>query len=223
MTRSKSFALRLDERSDDIAGAFKVFNSIRKKYPEDLWKYCNLAIATSVVWDDGSKQSMALVRGAAGQAKAKYSSAKETHALENFKFFVDNEKYMQGRALKAPWEVLTFVVYQRTSLEERKWALEKFGNDQSKIGKIYSKPAYDDLMWTTRFKECKLAGKDYTLQNILETGGVCVQRADFSSRIAMNMAIPASRALERTTIPSLMSGLFGPISKTLRTTRSSIR
>ena len=188
----EELCMALSDRYDNIAGAFSVLNQLRKTFPDEVKAYPNLAIATAVVWDDGSRESDRLILGAAAQARAKYNRKKSTHALENFAYFIENEKYMQGR-LKAPWEALTYIVYQRTPLDERKWVLENYGEDQSKLKKAYHKIPYDNAMWSTRFKDCKLRGQEYTLQNILSIGGVCVQRSDFCSRAAMNLAIPGSR------------------------------
>jgi hypothetical protein len=188
----EEFCAAIEEKYDNIAGAFSIFNQIRKKFPETIEKYHNLAIATAVVWDDGSKQSNKFLNMCLKQSRAKYNHRKDADALYNFGYFVENEKYMQGRVLCAPWEVLTYVVYQCTQAGDRKWVLETYGEEQSKLGKAYHQTPYDTGMVESKFRRGKLRGKPYTLPNILSIGGVCTQRSDLCARIAMNLAIPAA-------------------------------
>ena len=47
----EEFYTAIDEKLDNIPGVLKLFKDLWKKYPEQVQKYYNLAIATAVVWD----------------------------------------------------------------------------------------------------------------------------------------------------------------------------
>ncbi len=173
---------------DDLAKALGVLIELHKKFPRQLDDYFSLAIATAVTWDQES-----------GIYDYKHHSDR-THsvypdgmlgAVENFQFFVDTEKVMQGRAQYVPWEFLKHLINHRTPRQEREWALQNYVSKRVDFGKCYSQVPYDKEMLRTESKVCKLDGKPYDLPDILNFGGVCAQQADFAARVGKSIGVPA--------------------------------
>jgi hypothetical protein len=189
----EDFYTALAERYDDIPKALALFKEIWKRHPEALPKWAQLAIATAVTWDDEGgvydykhhqwRVQSVLPGGMLG-------------ALDNFKYVVDNEKRMPQPVALYPWEFLVFVVNHRTPLAERDWA---FGFYQ--VAKLRRMSWHKDVPydWEIIKREGndpsaappRLAGKEYTLANLKAHGGVCVHQADFASRTAQSLGIPA--------------------------------
>lgn len=186
----EEFCIALEPSSDNVAGAFRILNTLRKTFPGDIVKHHNLAIATAVVWEDGGRQIDRATVGAAAQARAKYNRRSAADAVANFRYYIENADKISQDLTGLPWEALVYIVNHRTPIAEREWALEKYGKKPGQIGKAYESVPYDNAMWGTRFKQCRMRGKDYTLQNILEIGAVCTQRSDFCSRVGACIGIP---------------------------------
>ncbi|MCA8992124.1 MAG: hypothetical protein KDA88_09105 [Planctomycetaceae bacterium] len=175
---------------DDVVGALKLFNEIRKAYPKAMDKYGQLAIAVSVVWDNGRG-----VYGYTHHADRTHSTVpkdKLLHGMDNFAFFVEAESAMQGRAQFLPWEFMVHMVDHKTPLQERLWAVQNYSNARTMYGKCYSDVPYDTVMLQTSSKVCKLGGMEYNLPNILQFGGVCAMQADYAARVGKSVGIPAA-------------------------------
>jgi hypothetical protein len=176
----------LSPARDRMIGAMTVFQDLLKRYPDQVAPYGELAIATAVTWCNPS-----LVYTNAGtHAYAQAVLPKgQLGALENFDYLVKAESVMQGRIRFMPWEFLVHVVNHRTSLVERKWALANYLPRRVMIGQCYYDVPYD-YPWS-QGKTPKLAGQQYTLENLLGIGGVCGVRADFACRVAKSIGVPA--------------------------------
>jgi hypothetical protein len=192
----EDFYTALDEQHDKLPAALRLFHALWKKYPDDVGKYPNLAIATAVVWDDARA-----VYDYRGHQVRTHSVLPETvmkfTALDAFAYYAGHAKEIQGkengsRLQLLPWEFLVYVVDHRTPAEERDWALKNYIAKRPMIGKIYGEIEYDKEMLATDSKVCKLAGHDYTLPSIHRYGGVCAMQADYAARVAKSLAVPAA-------------------------------
>lgn len=174
---------------DNVSAALQVFNEIRKAYPEQIDRYGSLAIACSVVWDNDRG-----VYNYRGHASRTHSMMPENllNGLDNFQYFVDAERVMQGRAQFIPWEFLMHLVNHRTPVQERVWAAQNYVSTRQMFGKCYADVPYDTQMLQTKSRECKLDGKEYNLPNIRQFGGVCAMQADFAARVGKSMGVPAA-------------------------------
>lgn len=173
---------------DDLAKALGILVQLHKKFPRQLEDYFALAIATAVTWDN--EAGIYDFSHECKRTHAKYPDNLLT-AVENFQFFIDTEKVMQGRAQFLPWEFLKHLINHRTARPEREWALQAYGGKREGFGKCYSQVPYDHEMLRTESKVCKLDGQDYTLPNLLRFGGVCSQQGDFASRVGKSIGVPA--------------------------------
>jgi hypothetical protein len=188
----EEFYLAIDSKTDNIPGAFKVMNALRKEFPEKLAAYGSLAIATAVVWDNSRDRDHNEYMQHVSRAKAKVEPSKFLDAVGNFRYLVEMEPNMQGRAMYSPWEFLVYLVDHRTPRDEREWSLQNFGRDRTMFGSCYSKVPYDYTMLNSGSNEAKLNNQEYTLPNILKFGGVCSYQADFASRVGKNIGVPAA-------------------------------
>jgi len=175
--------------TDDVAAALALFKRLKDEFPDKIGSYGELAIAVAVTWD---KEEGAIYdyRGHAARAKSPLPDG-PLDAVGNFRFMLEAEANMQGRAQLLPWEFLTHVVNHRTPADERKWALTNYLSRRAMFGKCYSDVPYDHLMLKTQSQQGKLNGSPYTLANILGYGGVCAHQADFSSRVGKSLGVPA--------------------------------
>jgi hypothetical protein len=184
----EEFYLAINPEHDDVVRALQLFRTLKEEFPDSFQDYANLAIAVSVVWD---KEQGAIHGSPRGQHKSLQPEG-ELGALENFKYCVDAEAFMQGRAQFLPWEFLVFLVNHRTTLAERQWALASYLPKRAMIGKCYGDVPYDGEM--LEGLPPRLEGKPHTLPNIRGFGGVCSCQADYAARVAKSIGVPAFRA-----------------------------
>jgi len=170
---------------DNVARVLAQFAELWKAHREDFADNWNAAVAVAVTWDGGRGSIEDYVRH---QRRCSAILPNDLiGAGENFSYLVgtDSARYL-------PWEFLCYVVNHRTPLTERQWAVSNYMPRRQMIGKIYSDVEYDTVMLRTSSKVCRLNGQDYTLPNILKFGGVCAMQADFASRVAKSLGIPAA-------------------------------
>lgn len=173
---------------DDMAAAWKILQRIHQKHPAKIGDYGQLAIAVALTWDNE------------GNIDHYTDHQQRTHskmpggllgAIENFEYYVNAAPVMQGRAQFLPWEFLVYLVNQKTPQAEREWAVANYVSRRTMFGKCYADVPYDHEMLETESKICKLAGKDYSLPNIRQFGGVCAMQADFAARVGKSIGVPA--------------------------------
>ena len=179
----------IDPELDDVRQALTVFKDLQKQFSSAFPSYADLAIATAVTWDDGK----GIYEYTFHQQRTRSTAVDgEAGAAENFRYFLEAEKVMQGRAQFLPWEILAYVVNHRTPLAERQWALLNYLPKRAMIGTCYSDVPYDTEMLVQESRVARLQGKPYTLPNIRQYGGVCAMQADFASRVAKSLGVPAA-------------------------------
>src|SRR5262245_13165948 len=184
----------LDEEHDKLDRALALFRDVWQAFPDQVEAYAAAAIAVAVTWDDDAK---GVYDYSNHQVRTKsVMPGGQVEALGNFRYLVEEDKALEGRARHLPWEFLVFVVDHRTPLGERKWAQGYFKS--ARRGKSWHQDVpYDrDMLKSEMTKDAKaeprLAGDDYTLANIKSRGGVCAQQADFAARVGKSVCIPAA-------------------------------
>lgn len=190
----EQFYAAITERFDDVTKSLALFKQIWKTYPETLPRWGQLAIATAVTWD----HERGVYDYKPHQARVKSTLPNGMmDALENYKFVVDTEKRMPQPVALYPWEFLVFVVNHRTPRVERNWAYGFFTVAKVKSKSWHKEVPYDfeiikrEVERDPEAMDPKLAGREYTLANIKNYGGVCAHQADFACRTAQSVGIPA--------------------------------
>jgi len=184
----ESLFLAFDTQHDHILNGLKIVRELKEKFPKQVDRYQSLVVAMAVVWDKPNE-----IESYAHHQERTHSILPSgmLGAIENFQYLIEAEPVMQGRIQYSPWEFLVHVVNQTTPLAERQWALANYGPRRAMFGKCYSDVPYDMTMLQSDDKTCKLAGKEYTLPNILGFGGVCAMQADFAARVGKSIGAPA--------------------------------
>jgi tetratricopeptide (TPR) repeat protein len=182
----EEFYLAIDPEHDDVPRALKLFRELYERFPQKFEDYASLATAVSVVWD---RERGAIHQSPVGQAVL---PTQQMGAFENFRYYVEGEPLMQGYIRYLPWEFLVFVVNHRTTLPERKWALLNYLPQRAMIGKCYKDVPYD--LDSRKGEPQRIKGKLFTLPNQRTYGGVCVCQADYATRVAKSIGVPAFAA-----------------------------
>jgi hypothetical protein len=190
----EEFYTALDERHDKLEAALRLFRDIWKAYPDQAEPFASLAIAVAVTWDDP--------RGVYDFTRHQRRTQSDmpdglADALANFRYIVEEDKALGGRARHLPWEFLVYVVDHRTPLGERKWAQTYYESAKAHVTSLHQDVPYDNDMLKaemTKNADLKphLAGRTYSLKNIKTYGGVCAQQADFASRVGKSVCIPSA-------------------------------
>lgn len=185
----ETFYTALDPERDKIGPAARLFGELVAAFPDAFPAHGELAIATAAVWDDEGA-----VYSYEGHQRRTKSSLPEGRigAVANFQYWLDCEPVMQGRGRFLPWEFLTHTVNHRTPLNERKWAQDNYLSKRVMIGKCYGEVPYDVGMLESGSETAKLNDHPYNLPNLLRYGGVCAMQADFASRVAKSLGVPAA-------------------------------
>src|SRR5262249_35675658 len=171
------------------------FKEIWLAFPDQVEAYAGAAIAVAVTWDD-EKKGVYDYTGHQVRTRSVMPGG-QVDALGNFRYLVEEEKALDGRARHLPWEFLVFVVDHRTPVAERKWAQGYFQTARTKVKSWHQDVPYDHDMLKAEMTrdpklEPKLKGDDYTLANIKSQGGVCAEQADFAARVGKSVCIPAA-------------------------------
>jgi hypothetical protein len=178
-----------DPVHDDITAGLKLVTQMAEGFPDKFDSYGELAIAVAVTWD--KPQS---VYDYSWHAKRCKSTVPDDllDALGNVDYLLAAESAMQGRAQYLPWEFLVLVVNHKTPRAEREWAVANYLLQRVMYGRCYGDVPYDDVMLATGDKQCRLASRSYTLENLRRYGGVCAMQADFAARVGQSLGVPAA-------------------------------
>jgi hypothetical protein len=186
----------IDPETDRVEQALSVFKDLYQVGPDKLKTYANVAVACAVVWDD--PKSVYDYRGHQVRTQSLLPDGVMTNRhVENYKYLIENDAALKGIASHLPWEMLVHVVNHYTPVDERNWTLSNYLKRKAQIGTTYKDVKYDTEMLRTEMRngpgkgECRIGGKAYTLENLKQFGGVCAQQADYASRVAKCLSIPA--------------------------------
>lgn len=184
------FVSALDPRHDDIGAAARVFEGLRALDERKLVKYVHLATALAVVYDTpgaverSRRYCLWAVKDSQlhGLPKCRevYDYYTNPRLARRFAFSLD----------RLPWCILVHLVDNDADDEDRRWALSKYGA-RTAPARLYPSVPYDyDKL---EKKPPKLGDRPYSLPNLLKYGGVCVDQAHFTSRVAKCLGVPAMK------------------------------
>lgn len=168
---------------DDTLEVARILNKLYEHDPADRDRFLNLILALAVVWDTPRKAMD-------DQIESGWLPPDEDVSLyyDYFKKLYSSEK------TKVPYDELSvdslvFVVDVSAPLSELEWALENVDGTRSQWGKHYNEITYD----RTRFlrKQYNWPHHEYTLQEIEECFGICVDQAYYCVITARAHGIPS--------------------------------
>ena len=151
-------------------------NSLRAACGQRILRHGDLPIAFSVVWDTFVP-------------KHKQCDLPQCDLASSYAYYAANPKRLIFDFRKLPCCLLKYVVDSPTSIAERQWAVHTYGirND---IGKVFFDVPYD--IWSLKGYRRKIRDVPYTLPNLVEYGGVCVDQAYFAANVAKSLGVPAT-------------------------------
>jgi hypothetical protein len=185
------FVTAIDPLYDDVSGAAKVFDALRAADAKLLEKYVHLATALAVVYD--AADAVATSRYHALWAVTQEQFYPLPECSEVWDYFTDRKlKSRFGFAIdRLPWPILVHLVDNDVNDGDRLWSLSKYNGRTTRVAKLYPSVPYDKEKLGRR--GTKLGDRPYTLPNLLKYGGVCVDQAHFSSRVAKCLGVPAMK------------------------------
>lgn len=162
---------------DNVAGVYTVLKALSERFgPERLDAYANLAAALCVVHDAPMKQ------------RVNENTIPAATASELFEYFTKNEGAMRFGLKNVPPELLIYVVDVCAPVEQLQWALGRYA--KSPIGPLYMQVRYDNEH-AFGGKTKKVTEKGFSLQNIVQFGGVCADQAYFASTVGKACGVPS--------------------------------
>jgi len=185
------FVSAIDPLYDNIVPAAKVFEDLRAADSKLVEKYVHLATALAVVYDAPDAVSTSRYHSLWAVTKEQFYELPKCREIWDC-YTNPRLKRRFGFALdKLPWSILVHLVDNDVNDEDRKWSLGKYNGRSTKIAKLYPSVKYDNDKLAR--KTPKLGTNPYTLPNLLKYGGVCVDQAHFSSRVAKCLGVPAMK------------------------------
>jgi tetratricopeptide (TPR) repeat protein len=172
-------------KKDQPAKVLSLLSALRAQQGTKLNDYADLTTAFLVVWDKPPADLPGGV-GATGTAAATLADPQRVSRL--FNYFL-NSGNLRFSPHDLPWQLSLYLVDVRLSEDEMLWATQRYGS-RNDIGSIYFEVPYDDD-YLNKATDKKITGHDYTLANILQYGGICVDQAYYASQIAKIRGIPA--------------------------------
>lgn len=186
----------IDADTDQTSNALGVFRDLWKHDAEKVKEYPHVAVACAVVWDN--PQNVYDYRGHQIRTRSKMPAmVMENRHLANFTYLTQQDMPFKATLPHLPWELLIHVVNHYTPANERSWAISNYQKRKAMIGKSYGDVKYDMEMLRSEMRngpglgQCLLTGQIYSLENLRRYGGVCAQQADFATRVAKSLAVPA--------------------------------
>ena len=157
---------------DDAGRAFEIIYHLVNGAQQDVLASPGLAIAYAVVWDSERPDPSLLV--------------------QSFRYFTRQRGRMEFDLSAMPPEVAQYVIDTHRPIQERMWALDRFGHTDD-IGGLYRK------IWQDKYDYDALEGEQKevdrhggaTLPNIYRYGGVCHEAAVFATEVAKAKGIPS--------------------------------
>src|SRR5262249_54304490 len=109
----------IDDRYDSVPAALALFAKLWKAHPRQVEEYPGLALATAGTWH--RPDNVHVHRHHQVRTKSKMPPG-QVEGEGNFEYLVNANQMITSQIKLLPREFLTFVVDNRTPLEERKWA-----------------------------------------------------------------------------------------------------
>ncbi|MGD0390530.1 MAG: hypothetical protein ABSC42_16415 [Tepidisphaeraceae bacterium] len=156
-----------------------ILRLLRGSQAANLDDYPDLATALAVVWDKPPTRQ-------GDHAPPQFDPQRPAQL---FAYFTNPRSPLRFDPKSLCWQLETYVVDLQVSDDEIQWATRRYANNYS-IGGIYFDVNYDEAAFYSG-EDKKIAAHAYTLQNILQYGGVCVEQAYFATGVAKSLGIPA--------------------------------
>jgi hypothetical protein len=162
---------------------FKCLEALKAKHGDQVKAYHHLALAMALAY------GRAGYRGLRAPDVRFADKGREVPSIEDsFGWYLKNERAMKMPLKTTPWPILLYVADNDLPLEERAWALQRYGSAlPGAFGKIYYDVAYNDSLISQRGDPDSV----WTLSTILSRGGICMHRGYYASRVLKSFGVPS--------------------------------
>ncbi len=106
-----------------------------------------------------------------------------------FRWYTNGQMRFRHDLKAMPYELSRFLAYTRLSIQERQWAVKRYGKSPDPARSFYDVKIGRALGGGG---ERRLKNQLYTLPNIQQLGGTAVERAYYSAEVCKALGIPAS-------------------------------
>lgn len=176
LARALVFLVRQD--ANEKRGAIEVIQRLRQKHANSMDEFANLAAAIAVVHDKPLTRRI----------NENKTTAPDPVSL--YEYYVGNADRMVFPVRNLPAELLVYVVDSTASIDEMRWALNKYRGTRN-VGQLFFTIEYDyDHFRKGDPKKVTQAG--FNLPNILKYGGVCADQAYFACAVGKAIGVPTT-------------------------------
>ncbi len=187
----RTFWLALSPQFDDAEGAMKVLDTLRLHNEAAVVAYAHLAIAAAVVYDTPDARQTSRFISLWGVKDAQFSPPSSYAEIFDYLTTEGNRAKFAFRLTELPWPVLIHLIDLDVDASEIAWARRACDGAQHDVGGLYQSIPYDEDKLDG--KATSLGDRPYTLTNLQRWGGVCVDQAQYTSRVAKCFGVPAMK------------------------------
>ena len=175
---ARALVFCMDPEHDQASKVFALVDRLRRERGQHLDKLATLAAAICVVHDDPKPM------------RVNENTARSPDPIAIFDFYAGNAQHMLFGVREMPTELLVYVVDVSASIDEMRWALNRYGGDTN-VGRRFFDIEYDyDHLTKGAKKDVTQAG--WNLPNILKHGGICADQAYFAVTVGKSIGVPAT-------------------------------
>ncbi len=186
----KEFWRAIDPRFDDATAACRILDELRAKDAKRLVEFKHLGIAIAVVFDT-PEAAVSSRYNLLWMVNEQQFGAVLSYA-EVYDWFAGpkNQALFKFKPTTLAWPMMVHQVDLDIGQDEVAWTLKQYvSGGKVDLNALYAQVPYDNgkLAHTST----KLGSQPYTLADLRQYGGVCVDQAHFSSRVAKLFGVPA--------------------------------
>ena len=110
--------------------------------------------------------------------------------VDSFRYYTRSNVPFRYDLKRLPYELALYLADTRLPVDQRVWAANRYGR-AGVPAESYRDVPYDDVA-LGQGKPKRIDSKRYTLPNILQAGGICVDQAYFATEVCKALGIPAT-------------------------------
>lgn len=187
----RDFWLALSPQFDEAAKAVEILDALRKHDGKRVEQFAHLAIAMAVVYDTPDALVTSRLNYLWAVSDSQFSPQRPY--LATFDYFSDkkNQARFTFKPDQLPWPILVHLVDFDIADNEIDWAWKNCDAARKDIASLYQTVPYDhDKLGGL---SPKLGSSDYVLENLRKLGGVCVDQAHYTTRVAKAFGVPSMK------------------------------
>lgn len=173
--------MAVDDSADAPDRVLQVLGHLQRESPRRAGRYPELTTALCVVWDEHDPES---------QLDADVLVPEEIlrRVVDLLGYYVVAGSDLQFDVRTMPHDLSVFVVDSRASQAELIWAARRY-RKHAAIGRTYFDVAYDTGFTAGMPK--RIDNVAYTLPNLLQWGGICIDQAYYATQVSKAVGVPS--------------------------------